>query len=98
MQEFGGNYQNVLDWNGQNSILLGGKEELFEGGHRLPMIWKWPKQIKSGFDKDSVVSYIDIYATLSEILKYKRNCNEAPDSKSLLPILRKHIPLSLKYP
>ena len=83
-----GSFQNVLDFNGKNTVLLGGKEDLYEGGHRLPMIWKWPNRIKQNkVNQEAVVSYIDIYATFAEILNHNRTCNEAPDSKSLLSIL-----------
>ena len=37
---------------------------------------------------ESLVSYIDVYATLADIIGYKLNCNEAPDSRSLFPILK----------
>ena len=35
-----------------------------------------------------MVSYIDVYSTLAEIIDYKMNCNEAPDSRSLMPLFK----------
>ena len=79
--------QNSVDLNGKHTVLKGYKNHLGEGGHRLPMIWKWPKGFDSGINRDTTVSYIDVYATLADIIDYKLNCNEAPDSRSLIPIL-----------
>jgi len=33
------------------------------------------------------VSYIDVYATMADIIGTKRKCNEAPDSRSLLKLI-----------
>ena len=54
-----------------------------EGGHRLPFIWHWPKGIKPGTNDQSTVSYIDVFATLADLIGVKLECNEAPDSRSL---------------
>ena len=54
-----------------------------EGGHRLPMIWHWPKGIQPGLNDQSTVSYIDVFATLADLIRVKLKCNEAPDSRSL---------------
>ena len=51
-----------------------------EGGHRLPMIWHWPKGIQPGLNDQSTVSYIDVFATLADLIGVKLKCNEAPDS------------------
>jgi arylsulfatase A len=83
-----GHAQNSVDWNGEHIKLKGYKNGLGEGGHRLPMIWKWPRGIESGVDNKSLVSYIDVYATLADMIGYELNCNEAPDSRSLFPILK----------
>lgn len=54
-----------------------------EAGHRLPMIWHWPKGIKPGLNDQSTVSYIDVFATLADLIGVKLKCNEAPDSRSM---------------
>ena len=37
--------------------------------------------------QDHVVSYVDVYRTLAEIINVTPKCYEGPDSRSLLPIL-----------
>ena len=63
-----GHYQNAIDIDGKNWQLNGGKEALTEGGHRLPMMWRWPKRIQPGVDSNSLVSYIDVFATLADMI------------------------------
>lgn len=84
-----GHHQNSMDINGENVVLSGGKEYLYEGGHRLPMIWHWPEGINPGENTENVVSYIDIYATLAKIIGVDLKCNQAPDSRNLVPLIKK---------
>ena len=74
-----GHHQNSLDFNGRHRKLMHGKESLSEGGHRLPMIWRWPKKFKVGQNSENTVSYIDVYRTLADIVSVDLKCNQAPD-------------------
>lgn len=51
----------------ENTPLRGGKYTLYEGGTRVPMIACWPKRFKVGI-KDRIVSTMDIYPTVCEIV------------------------------
>ena len=66
----------------------GVKRDLYEGGHRVPFIIRWPGQIKAGSHSDEVVSQVDFAATFAEIIGRRLTNDEAIDSYSLLPVLK----------
>ncbi len=70
------------------------KRDIYEGGHHVPFIMKWPGLIKSGSTCKKLVSQIDIMATLASYLGYNLPHNTAEDSHDLLPLLhgRKETP------
>ena len=76
---------------GQSSTanLKGIKRDIWEGGHRVPLIISWPQGFKQyKIDKVShPVCLSDIYATLADITGHELNNNEAADSYSLLPLI-----------
>ncbi|UCS92031.1 arylsulfatase [Echinicola marina] len=55
---------------GHNSCgdLKGFKASLNEGGHRVPFIVRWPSEVKPSTQNNGMISLMDIYATLSEVL------------------------------
>lgn len=71
-----------------NGIFRGHKADIFEGGHRIPFIAKWPDVIKSGEQNDQTICTVDLMATLSDIADYSLNDTEGEDSYSLLPLLK----------
>lgn len=75
--------------NGHQSAghLRGYKGSIYEGGHRVPFIVKWPGKIKADSKSDELIGQIDLYATLAQILDYSLTGNEAPDSYNLTPLL-----------
>lgn len=81
------NYKVLLE-KGHNpsAIYRGTKADLFEGGHRVPFIVKWPKKIKGGSVSDETICTTDFMATCAEIVNYKLNPNEAEDSFSMMPL------------
>ena len=60
--------------------------DIYEGGHRVPLLMRWPAVIESGTTIDATVSLTDIYATLTSILGEEPASSVAPDSVSLLPL------------
>jgi arylsulfatase A len=68
--------------------LRGLKRDIYEGGHRLPFIVKWPGVTKAGHVCDALVSQIDIIATLASVIGYTFPENAAEDSHDLLPLLK----------
>ena len=71
-----------------NGIWRGGKFQIHEGGHRVPFLMQWPEQIEAGSTVDATVSLTDLYATLAEVVGEEPEPGVAPDSVSLLPLLR----------
>ncbi|MEM7011276.1 MAG: arylsulfatase, partial [Verrucomicrobiota bacterium] len=65
----------------------GVKRDIYEGGHRVPFIVRWPGQIKASTTSDEVVSQVDFAATFAEMSGYDLSNEEAIDSYNLLPVL-----------
>jgi arylsulfatase A-like enzyme len=75
--------------NGHQSAgdLRGYKGSIFEGGHRVPFIVKWPGKIAANSQSDELTGSIDLYATFARILNHELADNEAPDSYDISPVL-----------
>ena len=71
-----------------NYIFRGHKADIFEGGHRVPFIAKWPAIIEAGSRMDHTICTADFMATAADITGYQLKDNEGEDSYSLLPLFR----------
>lgn len=67
-------------------IFRGAKSDIFEGGHRIPFIVKWPEKIRPGSRCDSTVCLTDFMATCASIIQKKLPANAAEDSYDLMPL------------
>ena len=67
-------------------IYRGHKADIYEGGHRVPFIAKWPEKIGKGIISDEIICTTDLMATCAEIVGYSLSDNEGEDSYSLLPL------------
>ena len=65
----------------------GVKRDNWEGGHRVPMIARWPGKVKAGTISDQTVCLTDLMATCAEIVGTKLPDDAAEDSFDLLPVL-----------
>ena len=63
----------------------GRKADIWEGGHRVPFMIRWPRRIKAGAVSDDILSLNDIFATCSELLGVKLPPDAGEDSISFLP-------------
>ncbi len=70
-----------------NGVLRGSKTQIFEGGHRVPFLLRWPGKIKGGSVNNQLVGINDVMATVAAIVDYKLPDNAAEDSVNLLPAL-----------
>ena len=70
-----------------NGAWRGIKGDIYEGGHRVPLLMQWPRGIEAGSAIDATVSLTDVYATLADIVEEAPEPGAAPDSVSLLPLL-----------
>ncbi|GGF18055.1 sulfatase family protein [Echinicola rosea] len=64
----------------------GFKADIYEGGHRVPFIAKWPRIIKAGTVNTQTICTTDLMATCAEIVGYQLKDDEGEDSYSLLPL------------
>jgi arylsulfatase A len=65
----------------------GYKADIWDGGHRIPLLARWPGKVKAGSTCDQLVSLVDLMATCAEILSAKLPANTGEDSVSFLPAL-----------
>ena len=70
-----------------SSIYRGHKADIFEGGHRVPFIVRWPARVKAGTSCDDPTCLTDLLATMAEILSQKLPADAGEDSVSMLPNL-----------
>jgi arylsulfatase A len=75
--------------NGHESAgkLRGYKGGIWEGGHRVPFIAKWPKRIKPQSTSNEIIGLMDLMATCSAIVGDKLPDNAGEDSFNFLPTL-----------
>ncbi len=66
----------------------GAKADIFEGGHRIPMVVKWPGYVAAGSRSSQTVCLNDWMATCADILQERLPENAGEDSVSMLPVLR----------
>ncbi|CAI8183817.1 MAG: Arylsulfatase [Formosa sp. Hel1_33_131] len=64
------------------------KRDVWEGGHHVPFIIKWPSKIKAGSVSKELISQVDIMATLASITGADLTEKAAPDSYNFLSVLK----------
>jgi len=65
----------------------GMKRDSWEGGHRVPLIVRWPGRVEPGTTSDQLASLTDVMATLAAITGAELPRDAAEDSFDLLPVL-----------
>jgi arylsulfatase A-like enzyme len=70
-----------------NHHFRGGKADIYDGGHRVPFIVRWPAKVKAGGQSDQLLCLTDFMATAADILGAKLPPNAGEDSVSFLPAL-----------
>jgi arylsulfatase A-like enzyme len=66
----------------------GAKADIWDGGHRIPFIVRWPGIVAAGSTNGGLVCLTDLLATCAEIVGATLPGNAGEDSVSLLPALR----------
>ncbi len=64
-----------------------GKRSIYEGGHRVPFLVRWPAQVKAATTWDKPVCQTDLIATLADLLDVPLPADAGEDSHSFLPAL-----------
>ncbi|MCB0685597.1 MAG: arylsulfatase [Saprospiraceae bacterium] len=68
-------------------IYRGHKADIFEGGHRIPLIVCWPDKIKPGSSSQQTTCLTDLMATMAGILGDTLPTNAGEDSYDFSPLL-----------
>lgn len=68
--------------------LRGLKRDLWEGGHRVPCLVRWPGVVPAGRVTDALISQIDILATIAAVVGGDVPHGSAEDSISQLALLK----------
>ncbi len=81
-------YEDVgkLDYH-PNAPLRGTKGTVFEGGHRVPFLARWPGHIQAGSGCDTLIAHLDMTATFAALTGAKVPDGAAADSFNVLPSL-----------
>jgi len=67
--------------------LKGGKGSAYDGGHRVPCFFRWPKRLQGGFDVDQLTAHVDILPTLLGMCEIHWPEKLVLDGRSLIPLL-----------
>ncbi len=65
----------------------GHKADIFEGGHRIPFIARWPKRVKPGTTTSETICLTDLMATCAAITGDHLPEDAGEDSYNILPAL-----------
>lgn len=80
-------YERIRKHGHQSSgSLRGMKRDIWEGGHRVPFVVRWPGKIAGGGVNNGLTSQVDIMATLAAITGSDLPKGAAEDSYNLLPM------------
>ena len=63
------------------------KRDIYEGGHHVPFLVRWPGFAQAGAVSEALVSQVDVMATLAEIIGYDLPDDAAEDSHSMRTLL-----------
>ncbi len=64
--------------------LRGLKRDVFEGGHRVPFLVRWPGVVRTGTTSNALICQTDLMATLAGIVGFRLPADAAEDSFDLL--------------
>lgn len=75
-----------------NAHLRGTKADIWEGGHRVPFIVRWPEHTPAGSVSQELVELTDLLATVADIVGVDLPSGAGPDSRSIVPALLESAP------
>jgi arylsulfatase len=72
-----------------NAGLRSGKGTPYQGGTRVPALWRWPNRFRGGVDVAALTAHIDIFPTLGEIAgsQLADPARQQVEGRSLVPLL-----------
>ena len=78
--------------------LRGHKTDIWEGGHRVPFIARWPGKIATGSRCEETICHTNLLATCAEVVGAKLPADAGEDSFSILPLLSGKQPQQPAFP
>ncbi|BDD07374.1 arylsulfatase (plasmid) [Aureibacter tunicatorum] len=86
----GKNKPNIIELHGHytNAGLYGEKRDVYEGGHRVPYVVRWPKMIKEPRVYEHMIGQMDLMATCAEMLNVDLTDDMGEDSFSYWNVLK----------
>ena len=71
-------YDRIRNFGHRSSARCAGlKRDLYEGGHRVPFVVKWPGVVQPGTVSDTMSSQVDLMATLAAVVGHELPANTA---------------------
>ena len=67
--------------------LRGLKTQIWEGGHRIPFVARWPRRIKPGIVSAEPICLVDLLATFARLAGARVPADAGPDSFDISPAL-----------
>ena len=81
-------YRRILEYHHASmGSLRGVKRDLWEGGHRVPFLARWPAKIPAGRVQDEVLCLTDLMATIAAIVGFELPPDAAEDSYDMTDAL-----------
>lgn len=71
-----------------NYIWRGTKADIWEAGHHVPYLVRWPGVVRPGTQCDETICLTDLMATCADITDFQLPSEAAEDSFSILPLLQ----------
>ncbi len=81
-------FDELAQWGHDPSyIYRGHKADIFEGGHRIPFVVRWPDRVKAGRVSDQTLCLTDLMRTCAALVQRPLPDDAAEDSVSFLDVL-----------
>lgn len=81
-------YRRILEYrHASMGTLRGVKRDLWEGGHRVPFLARWPGRIRAGTIEGEVLCLTDLMATVAAITGFQLPRDAAEDSYDMSDVL-----------
>jgi arylsulfatase A-like enzyme len=68
------------------------KSDMWEGGHRMPFIARWPGHTHAGSRSDSLICFTDMLSTFASVVGESLPADVVHDSFSIRPLLENSAP------
>lgn len=68
-------------------VYRGIKADIWDGGHRMPFVARWPERVPAGTTSDEIICLVDFMATIANILGVDLPLDAGEDSHNILPAL-----------